>query len=514
MPTLLTHKEYRAIAAELSLPVNAFINGKFTRARAGRTMETLNPATGAILGEVAACDASDVDLAVSKAREVFDNGSWSRMHPAERKGLMIQLCKLMNRHRYELAVLESLDSGKPVRECQLTDVPEAIHCLKWHAEATDKLYDQVSPSGDNALGLIVREPVGIAACVLPWNFPLMMLAWKIGPALSAGNSVIVKPAEQTSLSALKVAELAAEAGFPDGVLNILPGDGPAVGEPIGRHPDIQVVSFTGSTEVGRRFLEYSAQSNLKRIVLECGGKNPAVVLRDVDRLDHAARQIVYSALWNMGQNCTANSRVIVHREVKAALVDRIVEQLRTWKTGDPLDPTNHLGAIVSREQYEKVLKYIEIGKEEGATLLAGGSPIEDGGGLFIEPTIFDAVSPEMTIAREEIFGPVMAIVEVASDAHALQVANDSPYGLQASLYTSNVRNAHRYARALQAGTVSVNCYAEGDISTPFGGYKLSGFGGRDNSLQAHEQYCETKTIWLDLGDSAFDSAVTSADDLN
>jgi gamma-glutamyl-gamma-aminobutyraldehyde dehydrogenase len=513
MSTLLTCKEYQAIAASLSLPANAFVNGKFMKPRSRRTMESLNPATGEVLTEVAACDGKDVDFAVEKARDAFDSGVWSRMHPGERKRLMIQLCKLMNRHRFELAVLESLDSGKPIRECQLTDVPEAINCLKWHAEAADKIYDQISPSGDDALGLIVREPAGVAACVLPWNFPLMMLAWKIGPALATGNSVIVKPAEQTSLSALRVAELATEAGIPDGVLNILPGQGPDVGEPLGRHPDIQVVSFTGSTEVGRKFLEYSAQSNLKRVVLECGGKNPAVVLQDADRLDHAARQIVYSALWNMGQNCTANSRVIVHRDVKTALVERLMEQLRTWKTGNPLDPTNHLGAIVSREQYDKVLGYIQIGKDEGATVLAGGSAIERGNGLFIEPTVFDDVSPQMTIAREEIFGPVFAIVEVASDAHALQVANETCYGLQASLYTSNVRNAHRFARALQAGTVSVNCYAEGDISTPFGGYKMSGFGGRDNSLLAHDQYCEIKTIWLDLSDSAFDSAVGAEDSI-
>ncbi|MGH8194453.1 MAG: aldehyde dehydrogenase [Woeseiaceae bacterium] len=507
MPTLLTHQEYRAIATEMSFPVNAFVNGKFMKPHSGNTMDTINPATGKVLAKVAACDQQDVDYAVLKAREAFDNGVWSRMHPSERKQVMIQLCKLMNRHRHELAVLESLDSGKPIRECQLTDIPESINCLKWHAEATDKLYDQISPSGDNALGLIVREPVGVVACVLPWNFPLMMLAWKIGPALSAGNSVIVKPAEQTSMSALKVAELAVEAGIPPGVLNILPGEGPDVAAPLGLHPDVQVVSFTGSTEVGRKFLEYSAHSNLKRIVLECGGKNPAVVLKDADRLDHAARQIVYSALWNMGQNCTANSRIVVHRDVKGALVERILEQLRNWKTGDPLDPTNQLGAIINREQYDKILKFIAIGKEEGATVLSGGNAIEDGDGLFIEPTIFDEVKPEMTLAKEEIFGPVFAIVEVQSDAHAIRVANDTVYGLQASLYTSSVRNAHRYARALQAGTVSVNCYAEGDIATPFGGYKLSGFGGRDNSLQAHEQYSETKTIWIDLSDAALDSAV-------
>lgn len=508
MPTLLTYEEYKAIAADLSLPLNAYINGKFTKPRSGKTMDTVNPATGKVLGKMAACDSSDVDYTVLKAREAFDRGDWSRKHPSDRKEVLIQLVKLMQRHKHELAVIESLESGKPIRECQLTDVPETMHCLKWHAEATDKLYDQISPSGDDALGLIIREPVGVVVCVLPWNFPLMMLAWKIGPALSAGNSVIVKPAGQTSMTALRIAELATEAGMPDGVLNILPGKGSDVGEPLGRHDDVQVVSFTGSTEVGRKFLEYSAQSNLKRIVLECGGKNPAVVLADADNLDHAAKHIVYAALWNMGQNCTANSRVIVHKDVKSKLVERILEQMRNWKTGDPLDPTNQLGAIVSKEQYDKILAYIKVGEKEGAKILAGGSAIKIGGGLFIEPTLFDDVTAEMTIAKEEIFGPVFAIIEVSSDARALAVANDTCYGLQASLYTASVTNAHRYARALQAGTISVNCYAEGDIATPFGGYKLSGFGGRDNSLQAHEQYCETKTIWIDLSDDSIDDTVT------
>lgn len=507
MPTLLTHEEYQAIAADMSLPLNAYVNGKFAQPRSGKTMDSINPATGALLGKVAACNADDVDYAVLKAREAFDRGEWSRLHPSDRKQTLIQLTKLMQRHRHELAVMESLESGKPIRECQLTDVPETIHCMKWHAEATDKLYDQISPSGDDAIGMIIREPVGVAACVLPWNFPLMMLAWKIGPALSAGNSVIVKPAEQTSMTALRVAELATEAGLPDGVLNILPGDGPEAGAPLGRHDGVQVVSFTGSTEIGRKFLEYSAQSNLKRVVLECGGKNPALVLADAKNLDHAAKHIVYAALWNMGQNCTANSRIIVHKDVRPKLVDRILEQMRSWKTGDPLDPTNQLGAIVDKAQYDKVLGYIDIGKREGATILAGGSAIQAGDGLFIEPTVFEDVTPEMTIAREEIFGPVFVIIEVSSDAQGLALANDTRYGLQASLYTSDVTNAHRYARAIQAGTISVNCYAEGDIATPFGGYKLSGFGGRDNSLQAHEQYCETKTIWIDLSDDPIDDAV-------
>lgn len=505
MSELLTRDQYKIIAADLTLPTDAWINGKFTPTLSGGSMQTMNPATGEVLATIAACDNLDVDYTVQKAREAFERGEWSRAHPSERKEVLLKLTRLIHQNRHQLAVLESLESGKPILECEITDVPETIACIQWHAEAADKLYDQVSPSGDNAVGLIVREPVGVVACVLPWNFPLMMLAWKIGPALASGNSVIVKPAEETSMSTLRIAELASEAGLPAGVLNVLPGMGPAVGEPLGRHDDVRVVSFTGSTEVGRRFLEYSAQSNLKRIVLECGGKNPAIVLSDADRLDHVAQHVVYSALWNMGQNCTANSRVIVHKNVREQLEKRIVEQIGRWNTGDPLDPENQLGAIVSDIQYKKILHYIKIAKDEGARLITGGKAISIEKGWFIEPTLFTDVTPDMTIARDEIFGPVFAIIEVASDTDAISVANDTCYGLQASLYTASARNAHRYARAIQAGTVSVNCFAEGDITTPFGGYKLSGFGGRDNSLQAHDQYTETKTIWIDLGDDGIDS---------
>ncbi len=507
MPELLSRDEYVAIAAGLSLPTAAFIDGRFTDAAGGKTFATINPATGETLAQIAACDATDVDRAVVKAREAFERGAWSRMPPAERKAVMIKLVKLMKRHRHELAVLESLESGKPISECAQTDLPETLACIAWHAEAADKLYDQMAPGRDDAVGLIVREPVGVVACVLPWNFPLMMLAWKIGPALASGNSVIVKPAEQTSMTALRVADLAREAGIPDGVLNVLPGMGPDVGAPIGLHPGIDVVSFTGSTEVGRLFLKYSADSNLKRIVLECGGKNPAVVLSDAENLDSVARHVTYGALWNMGQNCTANSRVIVHRDRAADLVGRIDTEIARWRMGDPLEPSNRLGAIVSPEQHARVMGFIETGVKEGAKLRHGGKALPTNAGLFIEPTLFEGVTPDMTIAREEIFGPVFAIMEVGSDAEAVELANDTEYGLQASLFTGNLTRAHRYARALRAGTVSVNSYSEGDITTPFGGYKQSGFGGRDNSLMAHEQYTETKTIWVDLSDDPIDDAL-------
>ena len=329
--------------------------------------------------------------------------------------------------------------------------------------------------------------MGVVACVLPWNFPLMM-----------GNSVIIKPAESTSMTTLKVAELAIEAGIPAGVFNVLLGFGPEVGEPLGMHDDVQVVSFTGSTATGRHFLRYSALSNLKRVVLECGGKSPSVILSDAKDLDSIADNVVNAALWNMGQNCTANSRIIIHKNLKTALTQKIIEKLDEWQTGDPLDPQYMLGSIINKPQYEKILRYIKIGKKEGATLIYGGNALSINNGLFIEPAIFDNVTPDMTIAIEEIFGPVFGLIEAASDEEAIAIANDSCYGLQASLYTSDLKKAHLYAQQLQAGTVSVNCFSEGDVSTPFGDYKLSGFGGRDNSLMAFDQYSEVKTTWFDL----------------
>ena len=500
MANLLSKKEYRAIASKIKFPVEPFIDGKFQKSKAGRLMETINPATGSVLTNVTACDEDDVNFAVEVSRRAFNSGEWACKHPSERKAVLLKLAQLIEKNQTELAVLESLESGKPISECELTDLPETIVTIQWHAEAIDKIYDQISPANADAVGLITREPLGVVGCVLPWNFPLMMLAWKIAPALAGGNSVIVKPAEQTSMTALRIAELAIEAGIPPGVLNILPGEGPDVGEPMGRHQDIDAISFTGSTEVGRLFLEFSGQSNLKKIILECGGKNPAVVLSDANNLDGVAEHVVFAALWNMGQNCTANSRVIVHSSIKDTLLEKVREKMTDWNTGDPLDPDNQLGAIISREQYDKILGYIEIAKEQGAELIEGGNPIKSGEGLFIEPTLFAGVTPEMVIAQEEVFGPVFAMMVVDTDEEAIKLANDTCYGLQASLYTSSVTKAHKYGRALQAGTVSVNCYGEGDISTPFGGYKLSGFGGRDNSLMAHDQYTETKTLWIDISE--------------
>lgn len=484
MTDLLTQAEYKAIAAALTLPRSPFMDGKYQPGR-GPLMATLNPATGEELTQISTANAEDVDFAVDKAREAFEQGQWSKRDPEARKDVLIRLCKLLTRNRRELAVMESLESGKPIRDCELVDLPETIHCIKWHAEATDKIYDQTAPTGDGALAVIVREPVGVVAAVLPWNFPLMMLAWKIGPALAAGCSVIVKPAEQTSLTALRVAELAHEAGLPRGVLQVLPGDGPSVGEPLGRHMGVDMVSFTGSTQTGRRFLHYAADSNLKKVVLECGGKNPAVVFDDAENLDHVAEHVVNAAFWNAGQNCSATSRLIVHSAVKAELLEKIKARLRDWKVGDPLDPANHIGALIDQNHCAKVRRYLDDGAQ----------------GPFIAPTVIEVTADDIR-AREEIFGPVLSVISVASNDEAVQLANETDYGLAAAVFSAGGRRAIRAARDIRAGTVTLNCYGEGNIATPFGGYKQSGFGGRDNGLHAHDQYTEVKTIWIDLSDPA------------
>ncbi len=495
MSELLTRDEYASIALSMDFPQAAFIDGKY-RAGSGAPLVTKNPATGDVLCEIAACNAADVELAVIKAREAFEQGTWAKLHPSDRKEVLIKLCKLITRNKRELAVMESLDSGKPIRDCELIDIPETIHTIKWHAESVDKIYDQTAPAGDDAVAMIVREPIGVVAAVLPWNFPLLMLAWKIGPALAAGNSVIVKPAEQTSLTALRVAELAKEAGIPNGVLQVLPGTGESVGEPLGKHSDVDMVSFTGSTETGRRFLRYSADSNLKKVVLECGGKNPSVVLDDAEDLDLVAEHIVNAAFWNMGENCSANSRLIVHEAVKQPLLERIVARIRDWKTGDPLNPANHLGALIDDEHCRKVSSYLNSATD--AKVVTGGSI----NGCFVEPTVFDDVKPNHQLATDEIFGPVLSVLTVSSVEQAIELANSTEYGLTASVFSANGKRALRAARDIRAGTVTINCYGEGDISTPFGGYKQSGFGGRDNGIHAHDQYTELKTIWIDLTDSA------------
>lgn len=495
MADLLTREQYVAIAQGLALPSQAFIDGRSVPSARGRTFQTTNPATGEVLGQVAACDAQDVDTAVAAAKAAFADGRWHKRSPNERKQVLLRFAALMEQHADELAVMESLDSGKPVSECATVDVPESIHTIRWHAELIDKIYDSTAPVGDSAVAMVVREPIGVVGLVLPWNFPLLMLAWKIGPSLAAGCPLVIKPAQETTLTALRVAELAHQAGIPAGVLNVVPGGGAAVGEPIGRHMDVDMVSFTGSTATGRRFLSYAAESNLKRIVLECGGKNPAVVLEDVDDLDTVAAHVVNGAFWNMGENCSASSRLIVHASLKDALLQRIGVQLQDWQLGDPMDPGNRLGSMVSRAHFDKVKSFLDDAGTHGQTVVQGGSTRAD---IFVEPTVVDGVSPDSRLFREEVFGPVLAVTTFETEDEAIALANDSIYGLAGSVYGSKLKPALRVAREIRAGVVTINCFGEGDVTTPFGGYKQSGFGGRDKSAWAHDQYTEIKTIWVDL----------------
>ena len=451
------------------------------------------------MADITACSAEDVDRAVAAARSAFQDGRWAGKTPSERKEILCRFSDLIRDNATELAVLETLDSGKPISDNIQADIPETAGCIRWHAEAADKLVDEVTATGPETLSLIVRDPIGVVGAVLPWNFPLLMAAWKLGPILSAGNSVVLKPAKLTSLSALRLAELAMEGGIPDGVLNVLPGSGQDVGQAIARHRDVDLITFTGSTAVGKELLGMSGETNLKRVLLELGGKNPGVVMPDIEDMDYAAEQVAAAAFWNMGENCSANSRLIVHEAIKEAFVERVIEKTREWTVGNPLDPQYSLGALISRPHMDSVLSAIGQGQFEGASLVCGGQQIlQETGGYFVEPTIFDDVTRDMTMAREEIFGPVLSIFTCHSEAEAIDVANDTPYGLHASVWTDNLNQATRLARAIRAGTVSVNCFSEGDFTTPFGGFKESGFFGRDKSLWASRQYTELKTIWMGI----------------
>lgn len=490
-----THTEWKSQAAALQFRNQAFIDGKFVDAASGKTFDSINPATGAVLAQVAECDEEDVNRAVAAGRRAFEDGRWSRMAPGDRKAVLLKLADLIRENLVEMALLDSLDMGKLVTDAVTVDAPGSAHFFQWYAEAIDKVYDEVAPTGPGDLALVSRVPLGVVGAVTPWNFPLDMATWKAAAALAAGNSVVLKPAEQSPLSALRLAELAAEAGVPDGVFNVVPGYGVTAGKALGLHMDVDCLAFTGSTGIGKMFMQYSGQSNLKQVWPETGGKSPNLIFADCENLEAAADMAAFGIFFNQGEVCSANSRLYVERSIKDRFVELMVERAQATQPGDPLDPASKMGAIVDEKQTQGIMRFVEEGKQS-ANLVAGGERVHvDGKGCFVQPTIFDDVAHDNPLARDEIFGPVLSVIAFDSEDEAVSMANDSIYGLAASVWTDNLSRACRVSDRLQVGTVSVNTVDALSAQTPFGGMKQSGF-GRDLSLHSLEKYTALKTTWI------------------
>lgn len=474
----------------------ALINGERVAARDGQTFDCISPVDGRLLTQVARCGQSDIDAAVAAARAAFEDRRWAGQAPAARKRVMIKFAELIQAHGDLLALTESLDMGKPVKYAKGVDVNSAANCVRWYGEAVDKVYDEIAPTPDTALALITREPVGVVGVIVPWNYPMIMAAWKIAPALAAGNSVVLKPSEKSPLTALKLAELALEAGIPAGVFNVVTGYGPEAGSPLALHMDVDCIAFTGSTRVGKQIHVMAGQSNLKRAWTELGGKSPNIVFADCPDLDKAVEASVGSIFFNQGESCNAPSRLFVEASIKDAFLEKALKLVPQYQPANPLDQNTVMGAIVDQVQLDNVMRYIGLGQSEGAKLLAGGERVAPvAGGCYVQPTIFDGVTNSMTIAREEIFGPVLSVLSFTDAADVVKQANNNIYGLQAAVWTRDINKAHGVARALRAGTVHVNQYDEDDITVPFGGFKQSGV-GRDKSLHAFDKYTECKTTWI------------------
>jgi len=497
MPSL-TFADWQQRARDLRIEGRAFIQGEYTEAQGHDRFDCISPVDGRVLAQVASCDQADAERAVASARAAFEAGSWAKLAPAKRKAVLIRFADLLEANREELALLETLDMGKPIGDSLTVDIPGAARALRWSGEAIDKIYDEVAATPHDQLGLVTREPVGVVAAIVPWNFPLMMACWKLGPALATGNSVVLKPSEKSPLTAIRIAQLAIDAGIPAGVLNVLPGYGHTVGKALALHMDVDTLVFTGSTRVAKQLMIYAGESNMKRVWLEAGGKSPNIVFADAPDLQAAAQAAAGAIAFNQGEVCTAGSRLLVERSIKERFLPMVVEALKGWKPGNPLDPATNVGALVDTQQLNTVLGYIDAGRQAGAQVLIGGQrTLEETGGLYVEPTIFDGVDNAMKIAQEEIFGPVLSVISFDSAEEAVAIANDTPYGLAAAVWTADLSKAHRTARALRAGSVWVNQYDGGDMTAPFGGFKQSG-NGRDKSLHAFDKYTELKATWIQL----------------
>nr|WP_256833959.1 aldehyde dehydrogenase [Pseudomonas oleovorans] len=496
--TSLTRADWEQRAKTLTIETRAFVHGEYRAAASGATFECISPVDGRLLGLVASCDQADAEVAVKDARATFESGVWSRLAPAKRKKVMIRFAELIEEHGQELALLETLDMGKPISDSLSIDVGSAANAIRWSGEAIDKVYDEVAATPHDQLGLVTREPVGVVAAIVPWNFPLLMSCWKLGPALATGNSIILKPSEKSPLTGIRIAQLAIEAGIPAGVFNVLPGFGHTVGKALALHMDVDTLVFTGSTKIAKQLMIYAGESNMKRVWLEAGGKSPNIVFADAPDLQAAAESAASAIAFNQGEVCTAGSRLLVENSIKDKFVPMVVEAIKAWKPGNPLDPATNVGALVDTTQMNNVLSYIQAGHDDGAKLVAGGKRVmEETGGTYVEPTIFDGVNNAMRIAKEEIFGPVLSVIGFGDQDEAIAIANDTVYGLAAAVWTSNLSRAHLVGKALRAGSVWINQYDGGDMTAPFGGFKQSG-NGRDKSLHAFDKYTELKSTWIKL----------------
>ncbi|MDX6534183.1 MAG: 4-guanidinobutyraldehyde dehydrogenase / NAD-dependent aldehyde dehydrogenase [Gaiellales bacterium] len=497
MSTTADPTTWAAQAEQLSVSGQAFINNQSVDARSGKTFDKHSPVDGRHLAAAAEGDKEDIDDAVRAARAAFEGGAWPKLAPRERKNLLLGYAQRILAAKDELAVLSTLEMGKPIAD-SLGEVDAVAQCIAYYAEAIDKTYGEIGPTPQSSLTLITREPAGVVGAVTPWNYPLLMPAWKIGPALATGNTMVLKPAEQTPLSAIRLGELAAEAGIPAGVLNVVPGFGETAGAAVGLHMDVDVISFTGSGEVGKFFLRYAGESNMKAVWLECGGKSPNVVLADAPDIARAAEAIAEGVFVNAGQMCNAGTRLVVEESVREDLLGRLVDAAKPWMPIHPFQDGARMGAMVDENQMNRVLGYIDAGRSDGATLVTGGNrALTETGGYYIEPTIFTDAKNDMRIAQEEIFGPVLTVIGVDNPEEAVKVANDTSYGLAAAVWSRDITRAHRIARALRAGNVYINTYDRGDISVPFATFKQSGI-GVDKSLHAMDKYTRLKTTWVDL----------------